>query len=218
MADPKKTHDTDWAGKADSRGLFDPYRYRFEACVNLAASLAPAAVLDLGCGTGYMAGLVKARLPGVRIDGADISPYALAKAEAIDKKIEVNIDSQDLPLENGAYDCVICAEFLEHLYDPAHALSEVCRVLRPGGGAVITTPNYALVHNRLASLLGRIPQTMLNEQHIRFYTYESLSGLAQRAGFRVAGRFGARRRFNALSGFCLPLLSEWVILLLEKEK
>ncbi|MDA8130785.1 MAG: class I SAM-dependent methyltransferase [Elusimicrobia bacterium] len=218
MPDQKEKHDADWASKDGTTGLFEPYRYRMELCAGLVASLKPALLLDLGCGTGFMAGLVKARLPRVRIDGVDFSPYALSMASSLDGKIEADIDSGDLPLSAGTYDCVLCTEFLEHLYEPAHALKEMARVLKPGGRAVITTPNYALLHNRAASLAGRLPQTMLNEQHIRFYTYSSLSALAESAGFRVEARYGARRRFSSVAALWPALLSEWVILLLEKGK
>ncbi len=216
MPGQKEKHDADWVSKDGTPGLFEPYKHRMELCAGLAASLIPARLLGVVCGPGFMAGLVKARLPGVRIDGVDISPAALAKADSVDGKIEADIDAGDLPVAGGVYDCVLCTEFLEHLYDPGHAVKELLRVLKPGGRAVLTTPNYALVHNRLASLAGRLPQTMLNEQHIRFYTYASLSGLAESAGFRVAARYGARRRFPSLAALWPPLLSEWVILLLEK--
>jgi len=209
-------HDKDWAQKGAGPDIFIPYRFRIEACVNIVAKLNPKSILDIGCATGHLAFLIKQRLPHTEIDGVDISPYALEKAKSIIKKIEMNIDAADLPLKDNSYDCVVCTEFLEHLYNPAHAMEEMFRVLRPGGSAVITTPNYALIHNRIASLLGRIPQTMNNEQHIRFYTYRSMSKLARDAGFMIAGQYGARRRFNALASLYMPLLSEWVILRIEK--
>ena len=49
---------------------------------------------------------------------------------------------QDIPVEDAAFDIVISCETIEHVVDPLRALREVCRVLRPGGRLLLTTPNY----------------------------------------------------------------------------
>lgn len=47
-----------------------------------------------------------------------------------------------LPFPDGAFDKIICAEVLEHLADDTSAMSELARVLRPGGMLAVSVPRY----------------------------------------------------------------------------
>lgn len=54
----------------------------------------------------------------------------------------VNIEKDRLPFADGSFDTVLCAEILEHLlHDPAAMISQLNRVLKPGGYLIMTTPN-----------------------------------------------------------------------------
>ena len=71
---------------------------------------------------------------------ADVSPVALERArrrlpEA--RVVELDPDAP-LPLADGAFDLVLCAETLEHVRDVQLFLSEIRRVLRPGGRLALT--------------------------------------------------------------------------------
>jgi 2-polyprenyl-3-methyl-5-hydroxy-6-metoxy-1,4-benzoquinol methylase len=91
----------------------------------------PRRVLDIGCGSGAFGVPVKQKYPGVFYVGveADESVAALARPR-LDKVVVANIeqvalDSLDIP--KGSFDLIVCADVLEHLYDPwkvLHALSE----------------------------------------------------------------------------------------------
>jgi SAM-dependent methyltransferase len=64
-----------------------------------------------------------------------------------------DVERDRWPFPDGAFDAVVCMELLEHLtYSPAHLLHEANRVLAPGGGLVLTTPN-ALAAQLLARVL-----------------------------------------------------------------
>lgn len=56
-------------------------------------------------------------------------------------------DVQDMPFENESFDTVLCVEVLEHVPYPAKALSEMFRVLRPGGNLILTVPHMGYLHN-----------------------------------------------------------------------
>ena len=50
-------------------------------------------------------------------------------------------NAESLPLGDESQDFAVCNSILEHVLDPDRVLSEVARVLRPGGTAVLTTTN-----------------------------------------------------------------------------
>jgi SAM-dependent methyltransferase len=136
--------------------------------------------LDLGCGDGRFTGLLAAA--GARPVGADVAKAALRRARATHPEIEfvlVPIDGP-LPLEDVAFDVVWASEVIEHVADTARWLSEVRRVLRPGGRLLLTTPN----HPRLAILSGGLERHAdpLSD-HLHLYTQKSLRRLLEEFHF-----------------------------------
>ena len=54
--------------------------------------------------------------------------------------VDYNVDLTDLPFSNGSYDCVFASHVLEHIKDDRTALSEIRRILKPGGLAILPVP------------------------------------------------------------------------------
>lgn len=97
----------------------------------------PGAVLvDLGCGAGLLAPRLEGK--GYRHIGVDRSPSAVALA-AEQGVAAVRGDVLAVPLADGCADVVAAGEILEHVPDLPLAVSEACRLLRPGGLVVIDT-------------------------------------------------------------------------------
>ena len=69
----------------------------------------------------------------------------------------LNIEVDDFPFPDNHFDYILFCEVLEHLtHDPLRALTELKRVLKPGGEAsVLTTPNAARLENVIAFIEGR---------------------------------------------------------------
>jgi SAM-dependent methyltransferase len=98
------------------------------------AGLARAdAVLEVGCGTGVVAAEL-ARLGEARVVGLDLETGVLAFArQRGDGVTYVQGDAHALPFPGGSFDVVVCHYLLLWLEDPAQAMREMARVVRPAG-------------------------------------------------------------------------------------
>jgi ubiquinone/menaquinone biosynthesis C-methylase UbiE len=100
-------------------------------------------VLDCGIGTGAFSLALSGKIVApIRIEGLDISPSMLLRAcldldRACVEAWPHLCDVKDLPFEDDAFEAVIGAHVLERLLDPFAGLSEMARVLKPGGPLVI---------------------------------------------------------------------------------
>jgi SAM-dependent methyltransferase len=53
--------------------------------------------------------------------------------------VDIVADAHDLPISDNEFDVILCTEVLEHLHTPEKAISEMLRVLKPGGKLILTT-------------------------------------------------------------------------------
>ncbi len=119
--------------------LFAPISDQLIPALLDAAKPAPGmVVLDLCCGHGNAAdALVQA---GATVAGLDFSAAMLARARRrVPKATFVEGDARSLPFEDNHFDAVVCNVGFGHLPDPDAVLSEIARVLRPGGTAALTS-------------------------------------------------------------------------------
>lgn len=79
--DPESLHDRDWLGVKASDAFFEQSP-RYLEIAAVVTRLRPARLLDVGCGSGCLAGLLKARPPGLVVHGVDISGPALERARS----------------------------------------------------------------------------------------------------------------------------------------
>jgi SAM-dependent methyltransferase len=129
--------------------------------------------LDVGCGDGRLT----AELDAAELTAADVSAVALERARrrlTNARVVELEPDAP-FPLDDAAFDLVLCAETIEHVRDVQLLLSEIRRVLRPGGRLALTTPAHLPVGPRPDPL----------SPHLRQFTRRSLSRLLGELGFRA---------------------------------
>ena len=129
-------------------------------------------VLDLGCRDGA---LTRAYAGGNEIVGVDADREALAEAQKLG--IETHWADLDdaLPFQDATFDVVVAGELLEHLRDPKRVVSEVLRVLRPGGTFVASVPNAYRLKNRLRFLRGRKPED--DPTHLQMFAPNDIRAL-----------------------------------------
>ena len=104
--------------------------------------LARGSVLDLACGIGYGAKILLDNPAVTDYVGVDVAECAIAEAQrtAPAHARFITGSSLDLPFDHAAFDVIVSLETLEHLEDPARAVAEFRRVLKPHGVLVGSVP------------------------------------------------------------------------------
>ena len=149
-------------------------------------------ILDAGCGPGHYSAVLYKR--GFRVTGVDGSDEMLAIARASTPEIEFKSAdlTRHLPLSDASFDYVLCIEVLRYLPDITEMLSQLARVLRPGGTCLITAMplfnanGYWLV-NRTAGLLEAKTVSPLKQF---FTTSWELRRQFRKAGFSSVSVYG----------------------------
>ena len=209
--DAEARHDQDWLETKASDGFFEE-TLRYPDIAQVISRLQPKRLLDVGCGSGYLAKLLKECVPGLVVHGVDISSVALERARHhVDQVWQVDLDKNDLPVSSEQYDTVTCIEVLEHLYDPDHAIREIARVLASGGCAVVTVPNLAYWRYRLDLLWGRVPQPALDPRHLHQFDQRVLAEALAMSDLRLTGMTGHAVRLPWLARRYPGLFSDILI-------
>ena len=172
------------------------------------------AVLDVGCGNGIISRAVGAM--GYEVTGIDSSVKTIEAAQSSNNLPNVKFivtPAGELTPEPGKYAAIICSEVLEHLEDPAFLLGILKKSLKDNGILLVTVPNgkgprerfvtkpvqyLQAKNNFIWKLVSAVKKTLgytgITVQssaddlsHIQFYTYKTLSELAQSQGFRITG-------------------------------
>jgi 2-polyprenyl-3-methyl-5-hydroxy-6-metoxy-1,4-benzoquinol methylase len=133
-------------------------------------------VLDVGCGEGrFAAELARA---GAEVVGIDVAEEPLRRARALHPQLDLRLLDGEAAwaLPDASFDVVWGGEVIEHVADTEAWLSEVRRLLRPGGRLLLSTP----AHGRLRMLRLALSRRAFADhfdprgEHLRFYTRETL--------------------------------------------
>jgi 2-polyprenyl-3-methyl-5-hydroxy-6-metoxy-1,4-benzoquinol methylase len=164
-------------------------------------------VLDLGCGEGaFAAELARA---GAEVLAVDVAEEPLRRARAAHPGLSLQlIDGEgDWALDDASFDLVWAGEVIEHVADTARWLSELRRVLRPGGGLRLSTPQLGRSQLLVAGLSEQAFASRFEPRsdHLRHYSRATLRGLIADFGFErigvrpAAGLPGARELLLAVA-------------------
>jgi ubiquinone/menaquinone biosynthesis C-methylase UbiE len=127
-----KTYDRHWM----QRRIFEPVQ---QTVLALAAEEVPkpAAILDVGCGTGRLLRLAEGRFPSAELVGVDAAMEMVKQAVAARPAGSAvrfeQATAEELPFPASKFDLVFSTLTLHHWHDQDKGMAEVARVLAPGG-------------------------------------------------------------------------------------
>ena len=108
-------------------------------------------ILDIAAGEGALS--VRLKESGYKVVAADIDTNQFKPKDITVVRLDAN---NSLPFDDGEFDAVVSVETVEHLTNPFGFITEVERILRPGGIFILTTPNVRNIYSRILYLvLGR---------------------------------------------------------------
>ncbi|HZJ05724.1 MAG TPA: class I SAM-dependent methyltransferase [Nocardioidaceae bacterium] len=153
-------------------------------------------VLDMGCGAGRHAFELYRRGTDVLAFDQDADELAavsdmfaeMRSAGEVPDGAEADVkqgDARQLPFADGEFDRVVAAEVLEHIPDDRTAISELARVLRPGGTMAVTVPRW--FPEKICWALSE-QYHQVEGGHVRIYTRDELVAKVQMAGLAFGGR------------------------------
>jgi len=149
-------------------------------------------VLDVACGTGAVTRVLAGRVgPQGEVVGVDLNPAMLAQAESLGlDRVELReADATQLPFGDAEFDLAVCQQGLQFVPEPASAIAEMGRVLRPGGRVGLACWNSPSENPSSAAILASAEAVGWNEGAAGFARAfslgdpERLEALLREAGF-----------------------------------
>jgi SAM-dependent methyltransferase len=136
---------------------------------------AAEALLEVGCGTGFVLAGIRDARPRMRLAGADLYVEGLEHARRrVADAAWYQLDATNVPFESE-WDVVAAFDVLEHIPEDEDVLASLHRAVRPGGGLLVTVPQHPWLWSRADDYA----------HHVRRYRHRELQSKIARAGFRI---------------------------------
>jgi len=166
----ERVHSWEQSSEASLQGLEEYFwgsSWRFAMLLsNVSRYLEPGAkVLDAGAGHGVLAAAFKDA--GYEAYASDIHQgIRLFEVEEIPYK-PWHLEGEAAPYDDNFFDAVILSQTIEHFtYSPLHPLTELLRILKPGGILIVDAPNIACFHNVSRLLRGKSLHWQLKKHYL----------------------------------------------------
>lgn len=153
----------------------------------------PRSILDVGCASGWFLAEVSKKYKHADFYGIDIYGDAIYYAQKKYKKINFSVaDAHYIPFSKNSFDLVICTEVMEHVDYPGSVLSEIHRVLKKEGKAIIELDSGSILFS-IAWFLWRLGKGKVwKDAHTTGFNLKKLEKLFKKNGLVMQ----KKRTFN----------------------
>lgn len=173
-------------------------------------------LLDVGCGEGNTSAMAQKILGIEEIVGVEIHPPSAEIAKSKLSRVLIgSIEELALPFPHGYFDCIVCADVLEHTKYPWSVLGKLKLHISPGGFLVASLPNLGHIVPILKIIFDRFEYEdsgILDKTHLRFFTLHTIKKLFSEAGLQIISIKPKRSRswkFFLLYFISFGLLVRW---------
>ena len=147
-------------------------------------------ILDVGCASGSMANEISNIFPKSNITGIDA--YSKAIAYGRKKYPHLNLltgDAHKLSFKSKSFDLVVCYETIEHVVDPAKVLSEIRRVVKQKGLAIVAMDSGRAPFRLIWWVWERTKGKVWKGAHLHPFKHQELERLIKKSGFKIANKY-----------------------------
>ena len=172
-----------WA-KIGSRVVYAPFARQIMECLAPSKGESPIVVVDLGTGSGLLTVELSKLLPRAKIIGLDPSSEMLKAAQKHAEQAGMSDyearlgQAEEMPIESNSVDLVVSQSSLHEWGDPQKGLSEIFRVLKPGGSLILKDYNRGWLSTWKRHLL-----KLLDHLEMFKFTFEEVADLLREADF-----------------------------------
>ena len=139
----------------------------------------------MGCGQGHITAKIKESYPSAEISALDYSLSAIEYAVSHFSDIDFACGSAyACPYTERYFDIVVCNNIWEHVPDPLCLLSEIRRLLKPGGFLIVSTPSRYRLNNLIRVLMGK-SVIFMSQHHVTEYSVGQVLEQLTYGGFRL---------------------------------
>jgi spore maturation protein CgeB/SAM-dependent methyltransferase len=146
-------------------------------------------ILDVGCGGGRLARLLKQGAGHREVWGVEMDSAACTEAKKwLDRVDRADASVWEPPADKGYFDALVFADVLEHLPSPQATVERYLSWLKPGGAVVLSLPNvrfWGVVKHLVDGYWTYQDEGILDRTHLRFFTWTEVQRLLAACGLEV---------------------------------
>ena len=139
-------------------------------------------------------------------------------ADLVSPIADIHFDLHDIPLEDNQYDVVFCNHVMEHVDDPIRCMSELNRVMKPGGWAIMQVPQdmsrTETYEDKSITSPDEREKHFWQKDHVRLFGKDYPSYL-EKAGFKV-DEFDLNTEFDATEVVKFRLMQKEILYIARK--
>lgn len=162
----------------------------------------PRTILDVGCASGWLLSEIAKRYPHVQCTGIDVYRKSIEYGKRRYKHLRLFCaDAHNLPFPDHSFDLIVCTELLEHVIYPEKVLSEIKRVLKPQGFAIIEMDTGNFLFKVIWYWWTNLRKGVWKDAHIHSFNTKRLEELIIESNFKILNK--KIFNFSMAVAFCL---------------